>query len=65
MRQQGEILEHHGDVAAFGRDGVLRFAIDIHFAAVGLHQPRDDVEQRGFAAAACAVYPVFRLPYSP
>ena len=51
VRVEGVGLEHHGDVAVLGVDVVDHALADADLAGAGLHQPGDDVEQGGLAAA--------------
>lgn len=52
MRPQREILEDEADFALPYRIAGDALARDMHVAVAGRFQPRDDAQQRGFAATA-------------
>ena len=54
MRIERVVLEHHSDVALFGRDVIDNTITDGDFAASDIFKPSDHAQQSGFSAARWA-----------
>jgi hypothetical protein len=50
-REERQLLEHHVDGTAVGRDAAHAAAADLDVPAIGLDEARDHAQQRGLAAA--------------
>jgi hypothetical protein len=54
VRQQGVVLEDHGDVAVARRHSGQRFSVQPDGTLIGRFQTSDQAQRRGFAAAGWA-----------